>query len=70
MSSPTRDVREARVVPDREFSFLANARREVERRGLFEIPVVDCDCHVYETTAMPEIASYIRNPAVRRPFER
>jgi predicted TIM-barrel fold metal-dependent hydrolase len=62
--------RQARIVPDREFSFLANARREVERRGLYDVPIVDCDCHVYETTAMPEIASYIENPAVRRPFER
>jgi len=44
--------------------------RQVESRGLFDIPVVDCDCHVYETTAMPEIASFIQNPAVRRPFER
>ena len=40
----------------RQFSFLANARKEVARRGLDAIPVVDCDCHVYETTAMPEIA--------------
>src|SRR5579859_2479866 len=70
MSSPTREARQARIVPDRGFSFLANARREAERRGLFDIPVVDCDCHVYETTAMPEIAAYIQNPAIRRPFER
>ena len=54
----------------RQFSFLANARKEVARRGLDAIPVVDCDCHVYETTAMPEIAAYVQNPAVRRPFER
>ena len=58
------------MISDREFSFLGNARKEVERRGLFDIPVVDCDCHVYETTAMPEIAAYIQNPAVQRPFER
>ena len=63
-------VRQATVVQDRSFSFLANARREAERRGLFDVPVVDCDCHVYETTATAEIASYIQNPAVRRPFER
>lgn len=63
-------VRQATVVQDRSFSFLANARREAERRGLFDVPVVDCDCHVYETTATAEIASYIENPAVRRPFER
>jgi predicted TIM-barrel fold metal-dependent hydrolase len=64
------DVRQASVVPDRGFSFLANARREVERRGLRDVPIVDCDCHVYETTAMPEIIRYIDSPNVRRSFER
>jgi predicted TIM-barrel fold metal-dependent hydrolase len=64
------DVRQATVVPDRDFSFLANARREVERRGLQDVPVVDCDCHLYETSAMPEIVRYIENPNVRRSFER
>ena len=61
---------QAEVIADRQFSFLGNARKEVERRGLFDIPIIDCDCHVYETTAMSEIAAYIQNPAVRRPFER
>jgi predicted TIM-barrel fold metal-dependent hydrolase len=61
---------QATVVPDRSFSFLANARREVERRGLDDVPVVDCDCHLYETTAMPEIVRYIENPNLRRSFER
>ena len=60
----------AEVIPDRQFSFLGNARKEAEARGLFDIPVVDCDCHVYETTAIHEIAAYVQNPAVRRPFER
>jgi len=64
------DARQATVVPDRDFSFLANARREVERRGLRDVPVVDCDCHLYETSAMPEIVRYIENPNVRRSFER
>ncbi|MEP7105540.1 MAG: amidohydrolase family protein [Chloroflexota bacterium] len=68
--SDTRQIAQAEVIPDRRFSFLDNARREAERRGLFDIPVVDCDCHVYETTAMAEIAAYVQNPAVRRPFER
>jgi uncharacterized protein len=63
-------VRQAVVVPDRSFSFLAHARREAERRGLFDVPVVDCDCHLYETGAMPEIVRYIENPNVRRSFER
>src|SRR5438309_6668127 len=66
----TRSGGQAEIIPDRQFSFLANARKEAERRGLFDIPVVDCDCHVYETTAMSEIAAYVENPAVRRPFER
>ena len=71
MSSGTdRAMRQATVIADRSFSFLANARREVERRGLLDVPVVDCDCHLYETTAISEIARYIENPAVRRPFER
>ena len=63
-------ARQAVVVPDRRFSFLANARREVERRGLDDVPIVDCDCHVYETTAMPEIVRHIENPNVWRSFER
>jgi predicted TIM-barrel fold metal-dependent hydrolase len=42
----------------------------VDRRGLRDVPIVDCDCHVYETTAMPEIVRYIQNPNVRRSFER
>lgn len=64
------DVRQATVVSDRGFSFLANARREVDRRGLRDVPIVDCDCHVYETTAMPEIIRYIESPNLRRSFER
>jgi predicted TIM-barrel fold metal-dependent hydrolase len=64
------DARQATIVPGRDFSFLANARREVERRRLHDVPIVDCDCHVYETTAMPEIVRYIENPNVRRSFER
>jgi uncharacterized protein len=63
-------LRQATVVPDRGFSFLANARREVAGRGLLDVPVVDCDCHLYETSAMPEIIRYIENPNLRRSFER
>jgi predicted TIM-barrel fold metal-dependent hydrolase len=68
--SELRETARAEVIADREFSFLGNARKEAEARGLFDIPVVDCDCHVYETTAIHEIAAYVQNPAVRRPFER
>jgi predicted TIM-barrel fold metal-dependent hydrolase len=63
-------TRQATVIADREFSFLANARREVERRGLLDVPVVDCDCHLYESSAMLEIARYVENPAIRRAMER
>ncbi len=68
--SSVRSGGQAEIIPDRQFSFLANARKEAELRGLFDVPIVDCDCHVYETTAMAEIAAYVDNPAVRRPFER
>jgi predicted TIM-barrel fold metal-dependent hydrolase len=68
--SDLRETARAELIPDRQFSFLGNARKEAEARGLFDIPVVDCDCHVYETTAIHEIAAYVQNPAVRRPFER
>ncbi len=68
--SDLRETARAELIPDRQFSFLGNARKEAEARGLFDIPVVDCDCHVYETTAIQEIAAYVQNPAVRRPFER
>ena len=61
---------QATVVRDRRFSFLANARKEAERRGLLDVPVVDCDCHLYETTALPEITRHIENPSIRRSFER
>ena len=64
------DEPQAKVIPDRRFSFLANARKEAERRGLFDVPVVDCDCHLYETTALPEIARYIDNPNIKGSFER
>jgi predicted TIM-barrel fold metal-dependent hydrolase len=49
--------------------FLANARREAERAGLFDTLVVDCDCHHYESGLYREIAAYIDNPTVRKIFE-
>ncbi len=70
MTRATDGVPQARVIPDRGFSFLANARKEAQRRGLFDVRVVDCDCHLYETTALPEIARYIDNPNIKRSFER
>jgi predicted TIM-barrel fold metal-dependent hydrolase len=58
------------VDPDRApTAFLANARREAERRGLFDTLVVDCDCHHYESALYREIAPYIDNPTVRAILE-
>ncbi|MDQ6773893.1 MAG: amidohydrolase [Candidatus Dormibacteraeota bacterium] len=70
MTDAAGDAPQAEVIRDRTFSFLANARREAERRGLFDVPVVDCDCHLYEATAIPEVARHIENPNIRRGFER
>ena len=50
--------------------FLAHAEVEARRRGLHDVTIVDCDCHHYETQALPEIARYIDTPAIRRAFER
>lgn len=68
MSTDT--VREARLLPDRRQPYyLDNAEREMRRRGLYDIPIVDCDSHCYETVCLPEIVAYIENPNVRRSFE-
>ena len=67
MSTDT--VREARVLPDRrQDHYLVNAEREARQRGLFEVPVIDCDSHCYETVCLPEIVAYIENPNIRRSF--
>lgn len=67
MSTDT--VREARLLPDRQQDhFLVNAEREARRRGLFDVPIVDCDSHCYETVSLPEIVAYIENPNIRRSF--
>jgi hypothetical protein len=58
------------VVRDRQRDFLANARREVDRRGLRDMVVVDCDCHHYESSSYPEITPYIDDPSIRGAFER
>lgn len=68
MSTDT--VRDAQLLPDRQQDYhLVNAEREVRKRGIFEIPVVDCDSHCYETSSLPEIVRYIENPNIRRSFE-
>jgi predicted TIM-barrel fold metal-dependent hydrolase len=49
-------------------SFLGNARRETERRGLYDTLVVDCDCHHFEGLSYKEIARHIDHPTVRDIF--
>jgi predicted TIM-barrel fold metal-dependent hydrolase len=66
----TETVQPVSVDPRRSgTAFLANARREVERAGLFDTLVVDCDCHHYESGLYREIAPHIDNPSVRKIFE-
>ena len=67
MSTDT--VRDARLLPDRrQDHYLVNAEREARQRGLFDIPVIDCDSHCYETVCLPEIVAYIEKPNIRRSF--
>lgn len=67
MSTDT--VRDARLLPDRQQDhYLVNAEREARRRGLFDLPIVDCDSHCYETACLPEIVAYVESPNVRRSF--
>jgi uncharacterized protein len=61
---------DVRVDPGRQLEFLAHAEVEARRRGLHDVPIVDCDCHHYETKSLPEIARHIERPAIRRAFER
>jgi predicted TIM-barrel fold metal-dependent hydrolase len=60
----------ARLLPDRaQDYYLTNAERETRARGLFDIPIVDCDSHCYETSCLPEIVQYMENPNIRRSFQ-
>src|SRR5579875_3839696 len=66
----TDTVTEARLLPNRQQAHhLVNAEREARRRGLFDVPIVDCDSHCYETVCFSEIIAYIENPNIRRAFE-
>jgi predicted TIM-barrel fold metal-dependent hydrolase len=62
-------IADAEIVDPASIELLAAAERENRRRGLFDIPIMDCDSHHYESSAYREIAPYIRSPSVRRPFE-
>lgn len=67
MNSDT--IRDARLLPNRQQdSYLVNAEREAARRGLNDVPIVDCDSHCYETVCIEEIVAYIENPNIRRSF--
>src|SRR3954447_1688385 len=63
-------VADAEIVEPGSVDLLAAAERENVKRGLFDVPIMDCDSHHYESSAYREIAPYIRTPSVRRPFER
>src|SRR3954447_11253372 len=63
-------VADAEIIDPADVDLLAAAERENVKRGLFDVPIMDCDSHHYESSAYREIAPYIRNPSVRRPFEK
>jgi uncharacterized protein len=66
----TETTQQARLLPNRRQDYhLVNAERESRRRGLFDIPIVDCDSHCYETSSIHEIVGYMENPNIRRSFE-
>ena len=62
-------VGDAELIEPGSIDFLAAAERQSRARGLYDIPIMDCDSHHYESSCYREIAPYIRNPSVRRPFE-
>jgi predicted TIM-barrel fold metal-dependent hydrolase len=65
----TEEIPQAKLLPNRrQEHHLVNAEREARRRGLFDVPIVDCDSHCYETSSLPEIVAYMENPNIRRSF--
>src|ERR1700733_7875274 len=65
----TETTPQAKLLPNRrQEHYLVNAEREARRRGLFDVPIVDCDSHCYETSSLPEIVAYMENPNIRRSF--
>jgi uncharacterized protein len=66
----TASIRDATLLPNRRQDYyLVNAEREARRRGLFDVPIIDCDSHCYETSSLPEIVAYMENPNIRRSFQ-
>jgi len=61
---------QVRLLPERQQDYyLVNAEREARARGLYDIPIVDTDCHCYETSSMSEIVQYMENPNIKRSFQ-
>jgi len=61
---------DADIIEPGSIDLLANAEFESRKRGLYDIPIMDCDSHHYESSCYREIAPYIEDPSVRRPFEK
>ena len=69
MTTTDDSIRQVQLLPGREQSYhLINAERESRARGIFDIPVVDCDSHCYETASLPEIVAYMEHPNIKRSF--
>ncbi|MQA01947.1 MAG: amidohydrolase family protein [Streptosporangiales bacterium] len=49
---------------------LANAAKEAKARGLYDIPIVDVDCHIIETMNMAELIPFIKNPAIKHLYSK
>lgn len=65
----TDEIRDATLLPGRQQPYyLDNAAREVDARGLRDVPIIDCDSHCYETACLPEIVAYLESPNVKRSF--
>ena len=63
------EIGDAEVLDADKIDLLANAEIESRRRGLYDVPIMDCDSHHYESSCYREIAPYIEDPSVRRPLE-
>lgn len=49
------------IVKNFEDNYLDNAEQQTLARGLYDIPIVDCDCH-YMSTPWAVIAEYLDEP--------
>lgn len=44
---------------------LRHARQQADERGLDNFPIIDVDCHHYETESFAQIAEYIEDPVIK-----